>query len=188
MRFAAPVRHRCHDASHLAREDRDCVDAGHHQPRGGVTRHPGGGRVIPLFLREGTPTPPVFVFSILSRLHLRNFLKIPDPEVGEAHWANGSGYLRPPRQLDLGQQMARAMMAGTYPLDSFADCLDWEAKIEERHRRMLEDNRKQIAEAEQRQREEREAAEARKAQEAERAARPSRRGPRPCSSWTTLDA
>ena len=44
--------------------------------------------------------------------------------------------------------------------------------IEERHRRMLEDNRKQIAEAEQRQREreEREAAEARKAQEAERAA------------------
>jgi hypothetical protein len=44
--------------------------------------------------------------------------------------------------------------------------------IDERHRRMLEDNRRQIAEAEQRQREreEREAAEARKAQEAERAA------------------
>jgi hypothetical protein len=44
--------------------------------------------------------------------------------------------------------------------------------IKERHRRMLEDNRKQIAEAEQRQREreEREAAEARKEQEAERAA------------------
>jgi hypothetical protein len=44
--------------------------------------------------------------------------------------------------------------------------------IEERNRRALEDNRKQIAEAEQRQREreEREAAEARKAQEAERAA------------------
>ena len=44
--------------------------------------------------------------------------------------------------------------------------------VEERHHRMLEDNRRQIAEAEQhqREREEREAAEARKAQEAERAA------------------
>jgi hypothetical protein len=49
MPFAAPVRHRCHYAPHLAREGRDCVDAGHHQPRGGVTRHPGGGRVIPFF-------------------------------------------------------------------------------------------------------------------------------------------
>jgi hypothetical protein len=60
--------------------------------------------------------------------------------------------------------MARAMMAGTWPLDNYADCLDWEAKMEERHRRMLEDNRRH-AEAEQRQRErqEREAAEARKA-------------------------
>jgi hypothetical protein len=44
--------------------------------------------------------------------------------------------------------------------------------IEERNRRMLEDNRRQIAEAEQRQREfeKQKAAEARKAQEAERAA------------------
>ena len=44
--------------------------------------------------------------------------------------------------------------------------------LEERNRRVLETNRKQIAEAAQRQREreEREAAEARKAQEAERAA------------------
>jgi hypothetical protein len=49
--------------------------------------------------------------------------------------------------------MARAMMAGTYPLDNFADCLNWYERLEERHRRMLEDNRRQIAEAEQRQRE-----------------------------------
>ena len=44
--------------------------------------------------------------------------------------------------------------------------------IEERDRRALEENRKQIAEAEERMRahEEREAAEARKAQEADRAA------------------
>ena len=100
------------------------------------------------------------------------YFKVPDPAVGEKYWENGSGYLWPPRQLSLGEQMARAMMAGTYPMDSFADCLDWEAKLEERHRRMLEDNRRAIAEAKQRQREreEREAAEARKAQEAERAA------------------
>ena len=67
--------------------------------------------------------------------------------------------------------MAHAMMAGTYPMDSF-DWRNWNEKMDERHRRMLEDNRRQIAEAEQRQREreEREAAEARKAQEAERAA------------------
>jgi hypothetical protein len=100
------------------------------------------------------------------------FLKIPDPEVGEKYWENGRGYLWPPRQLSPGEQMARAMMAGTYPMDNFTDHLNWYEKMEERHRRMLEDNRKQIAEAEQRQREreEPEAAEARKAQEAERAA------------------
>jgi hypothetical protein len=102
------------------------------------------------------------------------YLKVPDPEVGEKYWENGSagGYVWPPRQLSLGEQMARAMMAGTYPLDNYMDCLNWYEKMEERNRRMLEDNRKQIAEAEQRQRErqEREAAEARKAQEAERAA------------------
>ena len=102
------------------------------------------------------------------------YLKIPDPEVGAKHWeigTSGTGYLWPPRQLTPGQQMAHAMMAGTYPVDSF-DWRNWKAKLDERHRRMLEDNREQIAEAEQRQREreEREAAEARKAQEAERAA------------------
>jgi hypothetical protein len=50
--------------------------------------------------------------------------------------------------------------------------------LEERNRRMLEDNRRQISEAEERMhaREEREAAEARKAQEAERAAYYSRQG------------
>ena len=102
------------------------------------------------------------------------YLKIPDPEVGEKHWENRDEwdwYLWPPRQLTPGQQMAHAMMASTFPMDSF-DWRNWKAKLDERHRRMLEDNRKQIAEAEQRQREreEREAAEARKDQEAERAA------------------
>jgi hypothetical protein len=52
---------------------------------------------------------------------------------------------------------------------------DWPRRssgFDKRNRRILEDNRKQIAEAEQRQREreEREAAEVRKTQEAERAA------------------
>ena len=67
--------------------------------------------------------------------------------------------------------MAHAMMAGTYPMDSF-DWRNWYEKMDERHRLMLEDNRKQIAEAEQRQREreEREQAEARNEQKAERAA------------------
>ena len=68
--------------------------------------------------------------------------------------------------------MARAMTAGAYPKDSFAHCLNWYERLEERNRQMLEDNRRQIADAEQRQREreEREAAEARKAREAARAA------------------
>jgi hypothetical protein len=103
------------------------------------------------------------------------YLKIPDPEVGSKHWeigTSGPGYLWPPRQLTLGQQRALAMMANP---DAFTDrfiaskAMDY---VEERHRRMLEDNRKQIAEAEQRQRgrDEREAAEARKGREAERAA------------------
>ena len=79
------------------------------------------------------------------------------------------GYLWPPPQPNPGQQCL-ANDAGTDPLR-----LDWRngmRRPEERHRRMLEDNQRQIAEAEQRQREreEREAAEARKAQEAERAA------------------
>jgi hypothetical protein len=61
-------------------------------------------------------------------------------------------------------------MASTYPVDSF-DWRNWKTKLDERHRRMLEDNRRQIAEEQrQREREEREAAEARKAQEAERTA------------------
>ena len=79
----------------------------------------------------------------------------------------GPGYLWPPRQLTPGQQMAHAMLAGTYPMDSF-DWRNWYEKTEKRHRRMPEDNRKQIAEAE-RKREKREAAKTRKEQEAERA-------------------
>src|SRR5262245_2311023 len=102
------------------------------------------------------------------------YLKIPDPEVSPKHWETGTsgpGYLWPPRELTPGQQMAHAMMAGTYPVDHF-DWWNWKEKYDERHRRMLEDNRRQIADAEQRQRErqEREAAEAREAQEAERKA------------------
>ena len=103
-----------------------------------------------------------------------NYLKIPDPEVGSKHWEIGPGYLWPPRQLDPGQQLARMMMANP---NAFAErFLAHEAAagvyLDEGVRRALEDNQRQIAEAEQRQREreEREAAEARKAQEAERAA------------------
>ena len=82
------------------------------------------------------------------------YLKIPDPEVGAKHWeigTSGSGYLWPPRQLTPGQQLAHAMMAGTYPIDNF-DWRNWYEKTQEGHRRMLEDNRRQIAEAEQRER------------------------------------
>ena len=46
------------------------------------------------------------------------YLKIPDPDVGSKHWeigTSGTGYLWPPRQLTPGQQLAHAMMAGTYP-------------------------------------------------------------------------
>ena len=105
------------------------------------------------------------------------YLRIPDPKAGSKHWeigTSGPGYLWPPRQLDPGQQLARMMMANP---DVFAErFLAHEAAagvyLDEGVRRALEDNQRQIAEAEQRQREreEREAAEARKAQEAERAA------------------
>jgi hypothetical protein len=93
-------------------------------------------------------------------------LQIPDPY-------DKKRPLWPPPQLTLGQQMARAMLAGTYPMDSFADCLAWPDRLEERHRRALEDNRRQIAEAEQRQREreEREQAEIAKIKQADRMAR-----------------
>jgi hypothetical protein len=96
------------------------------------------------------------------------FLKIPDPEVGEKYWENGSarGYLWPPPQPNLALQYLAIM-----PPDNF-NWREWELEFEARDRKIREDNRRQIAEAEQRQREreEREAAEARKEQEAERAA------------------
>ena len=86
-------------------------------------------------------------------------LKIPDP------YKNGK-LLWPPPQPNLALQYLASM-----PPDPFiaSEAMNY---VEERHRRTLEDNRKQIAEAEQRQREreEREAAEAPKEQEAERAA------------------
>jgi hypothetical protein len=80
---------------------------------------------------------------------------------------NGGGqWLWPPPQPNLALQY----LANTPP-DPFiaSEAMNY---LEEGHRRMLEDGRRAVAEAEQRQREreEREAAEARKAQEAERAA------------------
>jgi hypothetical protein len=105
------------------------------------------------------------------------YLKIPDPKAGSKHWeigTSGPGYLWRPRRLDPGQQLARMMMANP---NAFAErFLAHEAAagvyLDEGVRRALEDNQRQIAEAEQRQREreQREAAEARKEHEAERAA------------------
>ena len=84
-------------------------------------------------------------------------LKIPDPEMGAKHWeigTSGPGYLWPPRQLDPGQQLARMMMVNP---NAFAErFLAHEAAaglyLEEGVRRALEDNQRQIAEAEQRKR------------------------------------
>ena len=81
-------------------------------------------------------------------------------------------HLWPPRQLDVGQQLARMMMANP---NAFTDrFLAHEAAagvyLDEGVRRALEDNQRQIAEAEQRQREEREQAESKAAVEADREA------------------
>jgi hypothetical protein len=94
-------------------------------------------------------------------------LRIPDHDKkGEPLW--------PPPQLNPAVQLARAMLANP---NAFTDpFIASEAAagtyLKEGNRRMLEDNRRQIAEAEERTRahEEREAAEARQAQEADRAA------------------
>jgi hypothetical protein len=104
-------------------------------------------------------------------------LKIPDPEMGAKHWeigTSGPGYLWPPRQLDPGQQLARMMMVNP---NAFAErFLAHEAAagvyLDEGVRRALEDNQRQIADAEQRQREreEHEQAESKAAAEADRAA------------------
>ena len=96
------------------------------------------------------------------------YLKIPDPKAGSKHWeigTSGPGYLWPPRQLDPGQQLARMMMANPTAFEGHFLAHEAAAGVylEEGVRRALEDNQRQIAEAEQRQRErdEREAAEAR---------------------------
>jgi hypothetical protein len=80
--------------------------------------------------------------------------------------------LWPPPQPTVGQQMARAMIENPRLFNPPGPGPEWWKATEERDRRALEENRKQIAEAEERMRahEEREAAEARKAQEADRAA------------------
>ena len=95
------------------------------------------------------------------------YLKIPDPEAGSKHWeigTSGPGYLWPPRQLDVGQQLARMMMANPNAFEERFLAHEAAAGVylEEGVRRALEDNQRQIAEAEQRQREreEREQAEA----------------------------
>ena len=95
-------------------------------------------------------------------------LKIPDPY-------NKDQPLWPPLQLTPSQQLARAMLANP---DAYTDrFVVSEAAagtyIEARNRRVLEDNRRQIAEAEQRQREreEREQAEIAKIKEADRMGR-----------------
>ena len=89
-------------------------------------------------------------------------LKIPDPG------NKGGKLLWPPPQPNLALQYLAMHAAGPVHRERSGQ---WNY-VEERHRRMLEDNRRQIAEAEQlqREREEREAAEARKEQEAERSA------------------
>ena len=91
-------------------------------------------------------------------------LKIPDPY-------NKDQPLWPPLQLTPSQQLARAMLANP---DAYTDrfVLSEAAAgtyIEARNRRVLEDNRRQIAEAErsQREREQREAAEMAKIKEAD---------------------
>jgi hypothetical protein len=68
--------------------------------------------------------------------------------------------------------MARAMMENPRLFNPPGPGPEWWKAVEVRDRRVLEENRKQIAEAEERTRahEEREAAEARRAQEADRAA------------------
>ena len=87
-------------------------------------------------------------------------LQIPDPYDRSAHAVAAAA-------AEPGAAVPRHDAAGPFHCERSGGTY-----LEERHRRMLEDNRRQIAEAEQRQREreEREAAEARKAQEAERAA------------------
>jgi hypothetical protein len=87
--------------------------------------------------------------------HFAMDLKIPDPDI------EGGPLLWPPPQPTLAQQMARAMMENPRLFNPPGPGPEWWKTIEERNRRMLEDNRRQIAEAEQRQREfeERQAAE-----------------------------
>jgi hypothetical protein len=88
-------------------------------------------------------------------------LKLPDPDKpGQPLW--------PPPQPLVPPELLAAIRPDPFLVHEAAKG----TYIAERNRRVLEDNRRQIAEAEQRQREreEREAAEARKAQEAERAA------------------
>ena len=84
-------------------------------------------------------TPPVFVFSILSRLHSRNISRSPIPKwaqsigrTGERDWISVAA-----ASAESGQQMPTPRWRRT------RGSFDWrnEAKLDERHRRMLEDNR-----------------------------------------------
>jgi hypothetical protein len=92
-------------------------------------------------------------------------LKLPDPD-------KPSQLLWPPPQPSPAQLMAFAMMENPRLFNPPGPGPEWWKTIEERNRRALEDNRRQIAEAEQRQREheEREKADIEKAREPDRAA------------------
>ena len=78
-------------------------------------------------------------------------LKIPDPDSDPDN--AGGPLLWPPPQPSLAQQMAREMMENPRLFNPPGPGPEWWKTIEERDRRALEENRKQIAEAEQRQRE-----------------------------------
>src|SRR6478736_67260 len=98
-------------------------------------------------------TPPAFVRWIGSRLHSRSISRFPIPKRAQKHWeigTSGPGYLWPPRQLDPGQQLARMMMANPTAFEGhfFAHEAAAGVYLQEGVRRALEDNQRQIAEAE----------------------------------------
>jgi hypothetical protein len=117
-------------------------------------------------LNSRRPDPSIPALGYITPFFAMD-LKIPDPDSDPDN--AGAPLLWPPHQPSLAQQMAREMMENPRLFNPPGPGPEWWKTIEERDRRALEENRKQIAEAEQRMRE-REAAEARKAQEAERAA------------------
>jgi hypothetical protein len=115
------------------------------------------------------------------RLHtverkVRGHLEQPDVNIAEQlrlphlHRNRGPVYAWPPPEQNPGVQLARAMMANP---DMYAvDTMNWHEQIDRRNARLIEDNRRQVEQAEQRmrEREQREAAELEKAKQADREA------------------